>query len=687
QVYLKDTDSRFVSVNLVTARFFGAASPDEIIDKCDLDFFPRELAAQFLAEEQAVLRRDQPCVNREVAITDSEGNARWIWTTKVPMRDYAGKITGLLGIGRDITEQKQLEERARLARETLELVNRSEDSRDVIHDILGAIKKSTGFEAVAIRLRENDDFPYYLTKGFPETFVIAERFLCARDQTGKSVRDGKGNAVLECMCGNILCGRTNPALPFFTEGGSFWSNCTTQLLATTTEVDRQTRTRNRCNSEGYESVALIPLRADGEIIGLLQLNDHRRNQFTPEMIRFFEGLGATVGVALFRKRTDEALRASEERFRLIFENSNDGILVADATTRRFLFGNQGICRMLGYTPGELMKLGVDEIHPQKDLPTVTKAFEKQARKEIELATLPVQRKDGSVFYADVKAFPLELEGRTCLVGVFRDITERKQAEQKLKEYEEHLEELVGLRTAELKDANERLDAHDKARSEFVSVLTHELKVPLTSMGFEIANVLKGVIGPVPDRVTEHLQMLNTDCHRMTSTVQDVLDLSRLESKTMRLNQAKLLFERVIRRAATALRSQAQAKNLEMILSTAPGLGFVECDAFKTERVIINIIDNAIKFTPDGGRVEIGLQREATTPGALVLEVTGQRQLYVPLNDNYTSLFFLFFPPPIYGAYCSVTGSEASGGGSADASVKRCALQRLVRASMTVVSSA
>jgi PAS domain S-box-containing protein len=208
----------------------------------------------------------------------------------------------------DLTDRKQAEGRTQLARETLELLNQSEGNMDAIENILAAVKKATGFEAVAIRLREGNDFPYAATAGFPEKFVRAERFLCARDQAGELVRDPKGNPLLECMCGNILCGRTNPAQPFFTEGGSFWSNCTTRLLATTNEADRQANTRNRCNREGYESVALIPLRAGGEIIGLLQLNDHRPNQFTPELICFFEGLGASFGVAISSKRAEAEIR-------------------------------------------------------------------------------------------------------------------------------------------------------------------------------------------------------------------------------------------------------------------------------------------------------------------------------------------------------------------------------------------
>ncbi len=112
------------------------------------------------------------------------------------------------------------------------------------------------------------------------------------------------------MCGNVIRGRFDPSRSFFTERGSFWTNATTELLATTTEKDRQARTRNRCNGEGYESVALIPLRSSNEVIGLLQLNDHRRGMFTPDKIRFFEEMGAAIGIAVARKRAVAAMASS-----------------------------------------------------------------------------------------------------------------------------------------------------------------------------------------------------------------------------------------------------------------------------------------------------------------------------------------------------------------------------------------
>ncbi|MGR9073919.1 MAG: PAS domain S-box protein [Gammaproteobacteria bacterium] len=144
-----------------------------------------------------------------------------------------------------------------------------------------------------------------------------------------------------------------------------------------------------------------------------------------------------------RKKAERALRESEKRFRAIFENTLDGILVADADDKRFLDGNATICRMLGYDREEISQLSVNDIHPKQYLPFVIEQFERQRKQEIMIAEdIPVQRRDGSVFYADISAAPFDLEGRTYLVGLFRDITQRKLTEKALRENESLYRELV-----------------------------------------------------------------------------------------------------------------------------------------------------------------------------------------------------------------------------------------------------
>jgi PAS domain S-box-containing protein len=123
-----------------------------------------------------------------------------------------------------------------------------------------------------------------------------------------------------------------------------------------------------------------------------------------------------------KKRAEENLKESEETFRSIFENAGDGILVADTEKRRFLMANRKICRMLGYGRKELLKLDVSKIHPKKDLPHVVRAFKMQAQKKMNVARgLPVLRKDGTVFYADISSGPFVLKGKRYMMGFFRPV--------------------------------------------------------------------------------------------------------------------------------------------------------------------------------------------------------------------------------------------------------------------------
>jgi len=128
-----------------------------------------------------------------------------------------------------------------------------------------------------------------------------------------------------------------------------------------------------------------------------------------------------------------ALEQSELQLRTILDTAVDGMLVADAQTRKFVVGNPAICQMLGYEMDELMQLGVEDIHPAEALAVVKQQFEQQLRGENRVAPeLPVRRKDGTVFYADISSAPLTISGRSLLLGVFHDVTERKEAEAKIR---------------------------------------------------------------------------------------------------------------------------------------------------------------------------------------------------------------------------------------------------------------
>jgi len=114
-MYVKDTQGRFVIANVHSARVMGANSPEELLGKTDFDFYPRELAVAFDADEQAVIGSGEPLFNREEKSVDGEGNTIYILTTKVPLRDTNGRVTGVAGIGRDISDRRKMENTLREA--------------------------------------------------------------------------------------------------------------------------------------------------------------------------------------------------------------------------------------------------------------------------------------------------------------------------------------------------------------------------------------------------------------------------------------------------------------------------------------------------------------------------------------------------------------------------------------------
>jgi PAS domain S-box-containing protein len=161
-------------------------------------------------------------------------------------------------------------------------------------------------------------------------------------------------------------------------------------------------------------------------------------------VEFDEGAKRLLGIiaeALSREedrwRAERELKESEEKFKIIFDHAVDGILLADLENKKFFDGNEMMCKMLGYSADEIKELEVSDIHPKQHLIHVIEKFEKQAREEIALAPdIPVKRRDGSVFYADVNSRPITIAGRKYLMGIFRDVTERKETEKALRESEE-----------------------------------------------------------------------------------------------------------------------------------------------------------------------------------------------------------------------------------------------------------
>lgn len=132
-----------------------------------------------------------------------------------------------------------------------------------------------------------------------------------------------------------------------------------------------------------------------------------------------------------------AFGRQEEKFKAIFDRAQDGILIADLETKRFVDANPAMVEMLGYPHDEFLRLGIADIHPKDALQAVMRQFERQASGvNTDRVDLPVLRKDGVVLFADISASTIVLNGRKCVVGIFHDVSARRRAERHLKESED-----------------------------------------------------------------------------------------------------------------------------------------------------------------------------------------------------------------------------------------------------------
>ncbi len=256
---------------------------------------------------------------------------------------------------RQIADRKRTEFERETTIAFLRLINESETMVALADAATAFFERQSGCEAVGLRLRDGDDYPYFTTHGLPPEFVALERSLTGRDGEGRVCRDPAGHATLECLCGDVVDGRLDPTAPYATARGSFWSNDTTQLLATVDQSTRQAPLRGRCMSEGYQSMALIGLRVGEERLGLLQLNDRGKGRFTPEDIELWERLADQLAVAIAKLRLEEELHDSRGRegfLAEVVENAAAPFGVG-SVDGRLLFFNQAFADLTGYSRQEL----------------------------------------------------------------------------------------------------------------------------------------------------------------------------------------------------------------------------------------------------------------------------------------------------------------------------------------------
>ncbi|MFC1713167.1 MEDS domain-containing protein [Candidatus Poribacteria bacterium] len=245
----------------------------------------------------------------ENPVLTKSGEERIIAWHNATMTDEAGNIASTLGSGTDITERKRAEEEVQISHRFLTIAYQHSETGPLLNEFVAEIKDVTNCAAVGIRILDDEgNISYQAYDGFSQEFYESESPL--------SVNSDK------CMCINVIEGNTDAALPFYTDGGSFYMNGTTCFLAIVSEEDKG-ETRNVCNAVGYESVALIPVHLRGDILGLIHVADTRENMVPLRLVRLLEWAAMELGAAIERVQAYEELKKHQTHLAELVEERTE----------------------------------------------------------------------------------------------------------------------------------------------------------------------------------------------------------------------------------------------------------------------------------------------------------------------------------------------------------------------------
>jgi PAS domain S-box-containing protein len=292
-----------------------------------------------------------------------------------------------------------------------------------------------------------------------------------------------------------------------------------------------------------------------------------------------------------RKRAEEALRASEERFRSLVEQASDGIFIADLEGK-YTDANRSACQMLGYTREELIGKKITDLIPPEDLPRLEEVRTSQLMGEVHVGEWRLKRKDGNYLPVEISAKIFQ-DGRWK--AIVRDITDRKQADAER-------EELL----AREQKAREVAEAANRSKDEFLAVVSHELRSPLNAM-LGYARLLR--YGPLDaQKVRQAIEIIERSGKAQSQLIDDLLDTARIISGNLKLDVGPVDLIAVIREAVQTIYPAADAKGISLQADITSEVGQITGDPGRLQQVIWNLLSNAVKFTPAGGRVELRLER-------------------------------------------------------------------------------
>jgi len=636
-IYFKDEKNKFIKVNKAKATRLNT-KPEDMIGKTDFDFFSKDKAEKSYKDDKKVFETGQPIINKIEKRINENGLERWILATKIPRYNSIGKIIGTMGISRDITKLKESEKRYRNLFESstdpIIILDKKGSFIDINPQVINLLgynkddltgKKFTEKNLIAkdnsekileriINKKENEKVQSYeitlLTKKgeiipakinsypFYENNEIIGNFIIIRDLREKYKREEMEKELIESEYRfRDIFDETSDLLLYIEKNFILDINKAALNYGNLKKEDIIGKKISDLKDIFSEKIISKHLNAIERLASGIKVHDYEGNLFTKkgEEYKFLFSVDCIrddqeiKGVILRgkditqRQRAWDELVRLEERYRVLAETSADGVLTIDELGQ-LTYVNPSFEKMCGRRKSQILATLFRDYLSEDSVYFFQQVFIDTRKKDekIENVELELIHVDGDIIPIEVNMAPFKKDKKFAgMVCTIRDITNRRKVEDELKK-------------------SERL------KTEFMNIAAHELRSPVTP----IKGYLDLIISDkeTDEKVKKWAKVSLRNAEKLLKLVNDILDVSRLDSDTMRFEMEKLDTFILLNEIIEDMKNAVESKNLKFIKEIPEDLPNIMGDKNRLSQVLKNLLVNAIKFT-DNGSITLKAIRE------------------------------------------------------------------------------
>jgi PAS domain S-box-containing protein len=590
-VYYKDTKNRFLRVNKNLAKAHDMTK-EEMSGKSCFEIFPEEQAQAYWEDDLEVIESGEPKLFIEEKWQTPDG-LRWTSTSKIPLTGEDGEIKGIIGFSMDLTEKKLIEQ---------ELIKSQKE-----------LKTRNKISNLFLKYRDEDlynEILDYLLEIFDSNIGFF------------SYINNEGDLICPTMEGGVWekCNIPEKGTIFPKDSwGGLWAKSLKK-----NEIIVSYGPFNLPNGHvSLKNVICIPIILQDKVIGQISLGN-KEGGYNDKDIELLDTISNKIAPILDsrlrrkqekakRKKTQKKLRKSEKKYRSILENIKEGYFEIDLEGC-FTFINKAMCRITGLKEDELIGNDLTRFISNDTEERLKIKFEeilktRKGNKNIEFKFVKNRNKE---IYIETSAYPL-YDSDDHMIGYFglsRDITERKKAEILRKEFQKELEEKVTERTKKLNQALEKkkryMDQILKAsefKSEFLASMSHELRTPLNAIVGFTDLLLEESTGKLNELQKDYLKDVDDSSEDLLNMINQILDISKIEAGQLNLDLKGFSIKNMINQIKPLFKSKIEKKDLEFIRKGFDKVDYIFADPIKIKQILINLLNNAIKYTLEG-RIEL-----------------------------------------------------------------------------------